>query len=112
MRYLSLFTPAKPFSGPPSQEHMAQMTKLVEEEMKSGRLISTGGLKRRDKDGFVVHAKDGAFRLDEAPQADWMLAGGWAILQGESRDEVIEGVKKFLNVVGDGRCEVIEIFGG
>jgi hypothetical protein len=109
-RYLSLFIPARPNAGPPSPEHMAQMGKLVEEQTKAGKLIMTGGLKRRDGDGFIVKSEGGHVSVDTKPQAEWMLAGGWAILQAADRAAVIDDVKKFLSVVGDGRCEVIELF--
>ncbi len=111
-RYLSLFANSTPPSGPPSAEHMAEMGKLMEKQMKAGKLVATGGLKKRSTDAFVVHKKGDAFTIDEKPTAEWMLAGGWAVVQGETREEVIEDLKLFLNVVGDGRCEVIEIFGG
>jgi hypothetical protein len=111
-RYLSLFTNDTPPSGPPSQEHMAQMGALIEKQMKAGKLIATGGLKKRSSDAFVVRKKGNAFTVDEKPTAEWMLAGGWAILQGETRADIVEDCKLFLNMVGDGRCEIIEIFGG
>lgn len=110
-RYLSLFIPARPPSGPPSPEHMAEMGRLMDEQMKAGKLIMTGGLKKRDGDGFIVRSEAGHFSVDDKPLSEWMLAGGWAILQAQSRADVIEDVKMFLNVVGaDGRCEVIELF--
>ena len=111
-RYLSLFTNSTPPSGPPSAEHMAAMGKLIEQQMKAGKLVTTGGLKKRSSDAFIVRKEADHFSIDHKPTADWMLAGGWAIVQGETREVVIEDLKLFLNLVGDGRCEVIEIFGG
>ena len=109
-RYLSLFIPAKPPSGPPSPEHLAQMGKLMDDYTKAGKLIMTGGLKKRDGDGFIVTGEGGHYSVDDKPRSEWMLAGGWAILQAADRPAVIEDVKVFLNVTGDGRCEVIELF--
>lgn len=109
-RYLSIHFATQPMSGPPSAEHMAQMGKMVDEQMKAGRLIMTGALKKRDGDGFNVSLEGGKYSVDEKPTADWMLGGGWAILQADNRAGVIDDVKKFLDVVGGGRCEVMELF--
>ena len=109
-RYLSLYTPVGPMSGPPSAEHMAQMGQLMDEQMKAGKLIATGALKKRDGDGFTVTQNGASYSVDEKPKSDWMLAGGWAILQAKDRADVVEDIKKFLRVAGDGRCEAIELF--
>lgn len=110
MRYLSLFTPnAEDMNTPPTQEHMAAMGKLMDEEMKAGRLIATGGLKRADKDSVTINLKGGTFTIDDNAQTDWRKSMGYAILQGETEAEIIEGVKKFLTVTGGGKCELIEI---
>jgi len=110
-RYLALYTspPGTP-SGPPSAEHMAEMGKYMTKSMQAGKLISTGGVKKRDTDAVAVHLKDGAFSVDPKPQAQWMLASGWAILQAPTKEQVIEDVKEFLQMVGGGTSEVIELF--
>lgn len=109
-RYLSLYTPAAPMAGPPSAEHMAQMGNLMDEQMKAGKLIATGALRQRDRDGFIVLQENGHHRVNDKPTADWMLAGGWAITQADNRADAIEDIKNFLRVAGDGRCEAIELF--
>jgi hypothetical protein len=110
-RYLALYTPpAGAPVGPPSAEHIAQMGRHVNEAMQAGKLIATGGLRRRDADAACVRLEDGRFSVDLKPQADWMRASGWAILQASSKEQVIEDVKQFLQFVGGGTSEVIEIF--
>ena len=42
MRFLCLYKPGKP-ERPPSQQEMASMGKLIEESMKAGWLLATGG---------------------------------------------------------------------
>jgi hypothetical protein len=113
-RYLALYTPLPgAFQGPPDPQHMAEMEKSMIEQMRLGKLVATGGLKRRDTDAVAVHLdKAGAFAIDEKPQADWMRANGFAILQDDTREKVIEGVKHFLQMVGGGTSELIEISGG
>jgi len=112
-RYLALYTPPPGANqAPPDPEHMARMGKMMEEQIRAGKLVMTGSLKRRDSDAVAVHLRDGEFTIDEKPQAQWMLANGWAILQDDSREAVIEGVKHFLAVVGGGTSELIEINAG
>lgn len=110
MRFLSLFTPAQTHSGPPSAEHMAQMGALIRKSMAAGTLIATGALMNRST-GMLVTRKDG--RIDavdgEVAHSSLMPASGWAILQGPSREAVLDGIKEFLDVAGDGRCELIQI---
>lgn len=43
MRFLCLYKPAKPEGAPPTQEEIAKMGKLVEDSMKSGKLLATEG---------------------------------------------------------------------
>lgn len=109
MQYLSIHTPAPGSSGPPTQEHMAAMGKLIEDMTKEGKLLATGALGRRDTGAFSVELKNGAYAVNEKPQAAWMLGGGFAILKADSRADAIEQTKRFLAVVGGGASEVIEL---
>jgi hypothetical protein len=43
MRFLCLYKPAKREGTPPTQKEMAEMGKLIEESMKSGKLLATEG---------------------------------------------------------------------
>jgi hypothetical protein len=38
------------------------------------------------------------------------LVGGFALLQATSKDHAIELTKRFLKVVGDGECEIWQVF--
>jgi hypothetical protein len=114
MRYLSMYTPDPKRAGiPPSQEHMAEMGKLIEESMKAGILLATGGLlplakggARVKRSGEHITATDGPFT--EAKE----IVGGFAILEAKTKEEVIDMAKRFLKVAGDGECEVHQIMDG
>jgi hypothetical protein len=110
MQFLSIFTSAKPANTMPSQEEMAAMGALMEKSMKDGTLIVTGALMNRST-GMLVTQKDGKFEVQdgEVPDSSLMPASGWAILQGPSREAVVEGLKEFLAVAGDGKCELLQI---
>jgi hypothetical protein len=113
MQFLSLYTPAKAPSGPPSPEHMARMGQLIEEFSKAGKLVTTGGILSRET-ALKVTLKEGAFNVQEGPIAgsSLMPAAGYALLRANSRDELITDIKKFLDAAGaDGACEIIQVMG-
>src|SRR5262249_51946999 len=64
MQFLSLYTPAKAPSGPPSAEHMAEMMKLMEKMTKAGVLVTTGGILSRQT-GMKVVRKDGKVSVED-----------------------------------------------
>jgi hypothetical protein len=102
MRYLSLYRPASGEEGVmPSPEHMAAMGRLVEEMMAKGTLESTGPLAPRSE-CVRVTLKDG--QLTTAEETSRM--GGFAFLNAGSQEELIELARTFLEIAGDGTCEM------
>jgi hypothetical protein len=106
MRFLCLYTADQ--MSQPSPEHMAEMGRYIEQQFKAGRLVDTGGLKRRDTDGFTVRKKDGNYIVNQSG-APWAAATGWAIIQAPTREQAIADIKEFLALAGDGVSEVIQI---
>lgn len=114
MKFFSIYTPAKPTGGP-APEHMAEMGKLMAEGQQGGWLLDTGGLLPLNQGGVRARRSDGKTIVMDGPYAEAKeVVAGWAILKADSRDGVIELIKKFLAVAGDGECEVFQIpdFGG
>lgn len=111
MRYISIFTHEKKNNVPPTEAEMAAMGKLIEDGMKSGWLIATEGVQfgqeglrvHKDQGGDVV-VTDGPF--SEAKE----VIGGYALMRVGSKAEVVELCRNFLKVVGQGTCEVHELF--
>lgn len=110
MQFLSLYTPAVPSSGPPSAEHMAQMGKLMEDMIKKGVLVTTGGILSRQT-GLKVVRRNGQVTSEFGPVAgsSLMPAAGYALMRANSREELAEHIKTFLDVAGDGTCEIIQV---
>jgi hypothetical protein len=105
VKYLSIYRPAAgEGSGQPDPEHMAAMGRLVQNYMQRGALIGTEPLAARDA-GVVVSLSGGAFTVSGLDQR----ASGYAILNAGSREEVIQMSKDFLQVAGEGTCEVRQI---
>jgi len=111
MRYLSVFK-AVETGKPPSPEMMEKMSKLVEDSIRKGEVLATEGClpsalgMRVRKAGDKVTVKDGPFTESKE------VIGGFAILQANSKEEVIAMVQKFLAVAGDGECEIRQIYEG
>ena len=109
MRFLSIYK-AKETNVPPSPEHMASMGKLIEEEMKAGVLVGTEGCLPSAK-GARVRVADGKFTVTDGPFTESKeLVGGFALLEVKSKDEAIAAIKRFLDVVGEGECELRQLY--
>ena len=78
--------------------------------MKSGWLLGTEGClpsalgARVRRSGKNVSVTDGPFA--EAKE----VVGGFAIMKANSKEEVIQLAKDFLEAVADGECELRQIF--
>ena len=109
MRFLSIYKcPER--NTPPSPEEMARMGKMVEDWMRSGKLLATEGClpsalgARVRINGEKYTVSDGPFT--EAKE----VVGGFAILDAPSKEKAIEYVKEFLRVVGQGECELRQLY--
>lgn len=106
MRFMSLYKPGFESTQAPSQEHIEAMGKLINEMIKAGTLVDTGGMQhsstgfRVEKNGSQVTVTDGPFT--EAKE----VIGGYAILEARNREHAVELARYFLNVVGGGVCDI------
>ena len=109
MRFLSIYK-TRETNTPPAAEHIAAMTKLIEQGMKAGWLIATEGCLPSAK-GARVRRSDGEITVIDGPFTEAKeLIGGFAILEAASKQEAIALTKTFLEIAGDGECEVRQIF--
>jgi hypothetical protein len=104
MQYLCIYKPAK--DRPPTQEQMAEMGKLIEEMLKAGVLVATGGLHPTSND-LRVRLAEGEFSVTDGPFTEAKeLVGGFALINARSKADIIAMTKRFLKVAGDGTSEV------
>jgi len=109
MKFLSLYRSVER-NTPPSQEEMSRMGHLIEDGFKAGWLVATEGClpsalgARVRRAGEKTTVTDGPFT--EAKE----LVGGFAILRTNSKDEAIQLAKQFLQVVGEGECELRQVY--
>jgi hypothetical protein len=109
MRFLSIYK-TRERNTPPTPEEMATMGKLIEEGIKAGWLLGTEGClpsslgARVRRDGTRVVVTDGPFTETKE------LVGGFAILKANTKDEAIELCRRFLQVAGEGECELRQLY--
>jgi hypothetical protein len=109
MKFLSMYKSVER-NTPPSGDEMANMGKLVEEGMKAGWLLATEGC-LPSKLGARVRRSEGKLTVTDGPFTESKeVVGGFAILKANSKEEAIQLAKDFLKVVGDGECELRQIY--
>jgi len=109
MKFLSLYK-SQERGVPPTQEEMNKMGKLIEEGMKAGWLVATEGCLPSAL-GARVRRSDGKLSVTDGPFTEAKeVVGGFAILRANSKQEAIQLAKDFLQVVGEGECELRQIY--
>jgi hypothetical protein len=109
MRFLSIYK-SRETNTPPAPEHLAKMEKLIEESIKSGELLATEGC-LPSAFGARVRLDDGKVTVTDGPFVETKeVIGGFAILRANSKEQAIEQARKFLHVMGEGECEIRQIF--
>jgi hypothetical protein len=109
MKFLSIYKAAER-TTPPSPEEMAHMGKLIEEGMKAGWLVSTEGCLPSGL-GARVRRSNGKVTVTDGPFTESKeLVGGFAILKAKSKQEAVELARNFLQVVGEGECELRQLY--
>jgi hypothetical protein len=98
----------------PSEQLMRDMGKLIEEMTRTGKLISTAGL-RPTSEGVRVRLRRGKLSAIDGPFTETKeVIGGYAIFEAKSKEEAIELTRRFLKIHGeewDIECEVRQLDG-
>jgi hypothetical protein len=109
MKFLSIYKHAER-NTPPSPEEMAKMGKMVEDWMKAGKLLSTEGCMPTST-GAQLRIANGQTTVKDGPFTEAKeVVGGFAILRADSKQQAIEYVKEFLQVMGEGECELRQLY--
>ncbi len=109
MKFLSIYK-AVERNTPPSAEEMATMGKLVEDGFKQGWLVATEGCLPSAL-GARVRRSAGRINVTDGPFTESKeVVGGFAILKASSKAEAIEMARRFLEVVGEGECELRQVY--
>jgi len=96
---------------PPTKDLMERMGAFVEEATDAGVIIGGDGL-RPSKFGKRVRLKDGSFDVIDGPFTESKeLIASYALFQVDTMDEAIHWTRRFLDVLGQGECELRPISG-
>jgi hypothetical protein len=86
------------------------MGKLIDEMTEAGTLIATEGCLPSAL-GARVRRSSGKVVVTDGPFVETKeVVGGFAILEARSKEEAIELARIFLDVAGDGECEIRQIY--
>lgn len=89
---------------------MARIGKMVEEGLKSGKLLATEGCLPSAL-GARVAISNGNFTVTDGPFTEAKeVVGGFAILNADSKEEAIQMAKDFLQNMGEGETELRQLF--
>src|SRR5262245_24008493 len=96
--------------APPSKELMERMGAFIEEVTKAGVLADSNGLHPSSK-GKRVRLAGGKITVIDGPFTESKeLVASYAFFQVKSMDEAIHWTTRFLEVLGQGECELRPIF--
>jgi hypothetical protein len=110
MRFISIFT-HEPSNRGPTEAEMAAMGKLIEDAMKEGWLLSTEGVGFGSKGVRVHKSAGGKITVTDGPFAEAKeVLGGYALLQAKSKEEIVAHTRRFLEVAGQGTCEIYQLY--
>ena len=108
MRYLSLWKPTE--ITPPSPAMIEQMTAFMTEAIQAGVLVATEGFGPSSKNDLKVRGRRGDYTVTDGPFSEAKeLIGGFAILQVSSRDELLAWTRRFMDICGEGECEIHQL---
>lgn len=110
MRFISIFT-HEPVNRAPTEAEMASMGKLIEDAMQEGWLLATEGVSFGQTGVRVHRSSAGKVTVTDGPFSEAKeVIGGYALLQGQSKAEIVERTRRFLEVAGQGTCEIYPLY--
>ena len=96
--------------APPTRELMEKMGKFMAEITKAGVLLDTAGLQPSSK-GARVRVSDGKVSVTDGPFAETKeVIASYALLETRSMAEAIHWTTRFLEVLGQGECEIRPLY--
>jgi hypothetical protein len=110
MRFMFMIKSAH--AGPPAPELLEAMDKLIDREVKAGRLLGYGGLLPLAA-GAQVRLVSGQISVTDGPFAEAKeVIGGYAIFELRDKEEALASAKEFMQLHKDlmpgweGVCEL------
>ena len=99
MKYLMMIKTSEKYrkEGPPPAL-MEAMGKFVEESLKSGKVVDTGGLKPSSA-ATRLRIQQGKLTVTDGPFTESKeVVGGWAIVKVNSKAEALDNARAFMDL--------------
>jgi hypothetical protein len=116
MRFMMIVKHAEN-QGPPPKELMDAISKLAEEEAKSGTMLGSGGLKG-SASGARVRLSGGRVTVVDGPFTEAKeVVGGYAQFEMKSKEEAVQSAVQFMELHKkywpgwEGETEVRQMYG-
>jgi hypothetical protein len=101
MKFMLMTKLANESAPPPTPELMAAIGKFTAEMLKTGKVVSTGGLMPTSR-GAKMRLSGGKITITDGPFAEAKeCIGGYAVVQVNSKEEAIEMAREFLQIHAD-----------
>jgi hypothetical protein len=95
---------------PPSRDLIERMGTFVEEVTKAGVLVASDGL-HPSASGKRVRLAKGKVTIIDGPFTESKeLVASYALFEVKSMDEAVHWTQRFLEVLGEGECELRPIY--
>lgn len=106
MRVISIWKPAAEIAAP-TQKMMEEMGAFMAEAVNAGILLATEGFGPSTKEDLKVRYAKGEWRVTDGPFTEAKeVIGGFAIMKFKNRDELIHWTRRFMEIAGEGECEI------
>ena len=107
--YFTMKEGQQPRRSAPSPEEMAEIGKFHEEAIKSGVIVATG---RLSSTTTRVRVEGGQLSVTDGPFIEGKeLIPGFTVLRLDTRQEAIEWVARYREMMGMAELRIAEIFG-
>ena len=92
--------------GPPDPDLITKMGEFVQEAVNAGVLLATDGLQPSEFGKRIV-ASGGETRVIDGPFTESKeVIASYALMECKDIDDAVSWVKRFLDVLGEGKCEI------
>ncbi|WP_437564503.1 YciI family protein [Sorangium sp. So ce542] len=109
MKFLMTFA-SNPSAPPPSPETLAKLGEYTQRMLASGTVLLTGGLVRPSH-GIQIKNEGGKVTVTDGPFTESKeLIDGFAVVNANSKEEAIALSSEFMQIVGDGHGEILQMF--
>jgi hypothetical protein len=99
MKYLTFIRHSESYRDIPIPSALLEaMGRFIEQAQQEGSLVDTGGL-LPSKDGARIRLSKGKITVTDGPFTESKeVIGGWAILRGDSKEEVMRVATEFVEL--------------